>query len=152
MHAPQVHGIVMGQPKFLSANTLGANRKWRRGDSRNEARLRRVELPEQMLRICGGSHPLTQAGSPLEAGGFEPPSRNASRPASTHLVVFVFYRLHDRQTTANRFGYSGICLSPSARKLRREQPTFLRPNQARRRNLKGRVAYLGGHSQLVIAN
>jgi len=67
---------------------------------------------------------------------------------TTHLVVFGFYRLHDRQTTAHRFGYSGICLNPSARKLQREQPTFLRPNQARRRNLKGRVAYLGGHSQL----
>lgn len=71
---------------------------------------------------------------------------------TTHLVVFIFYRLWDRQTTANRFGYSGICLNPSARKPRREQPTFLRPNQARRRNLKGRVAYLGGHLQLVVAN
>ena len=76
----------------------------------------------------------------LEAGGFEPPSRYASRRASTHLVVSWFFRLPDRQTTANRFGYSGIGLNPSARKLRREQPTSLRPNQARRRNLKGRAA------------
>jgi hypothetical protein len=71
---------------------------------------------------------------------------------TTHLVVYIFYRLRDRQTTANRFGYSGIVLNPSARKLRREQPTSLRHSQARRRSLKGRVAYLGGHLQLVVAN
>lgn len=105
----------MAEPKFLFVNTLGANVKWRRGDSNPRPEMLQDER-------------------------------------TTHLVVFIFYRLRDRQTTANRFGYSGICLNPSARKPRREQPTFLRPNQARRRNLKGRVAYLGGHLQLVVAN
>jgi len=41
----------------------------------------------QMLRICGGSNPLFREANPMEAGGFEPPSRYALRRASTYLVV-----------------------------------------------------------------
>jgi len=43
----------------------------------------------------------------MEAGGFEPPSRDASRQASTCLVAYLVFRLTQRQTTGSEFGYSG---------------------------------------------
>jgi hypothetical protein len=46
----------------------------------------------------------------------------------------------------------GLFLTRRPESSRREQPTSLRHSQVRRRNLKGRVAYLGGHLQLVVAN
>ena len=51
----------------------------------------------------------------MEAGGFEPPSRDVSRQASTCLVVLLFFRLAKRQTTDSRFGYFGINLISPAR-------------------------------------
>jgi hypothetical protein len=69
-----VYRIVIAEPKLLSANTLDANRGWRRGDSRSEARLRRVKPLKQMLRICGVLIPIFKEANPVEAGGFEPPS------------------------------------------------------------------------------
>ena len=35
----------------------------------------------------------------MEAGGFEPPSRDASGQASTCVVALLFFRLIKRQTT-----------------------------------------------------
>jgi len=48
----------------------------------------------------------------MEAGGFEPPSRNVSRQASTCLVAFFQFRLAERQTTGSQFSYFGK-ISPS---------------------------------------
>ncbi len=54
----------------------------------------------------------------MEAGGFEPPSRDALRQVSTCLVVLLFFRLAKRQTTGSWFSYFGVsCRS------RPEQPT-----------------------------
>jgi len=47
------------------------------------------------------------ANQRMEAGGFEPPSRDASRQASTCLVVWLFFRLAKRQTTGSQLGYFG---------------------------------------------
>jgi len=52
----------------------------------------------------------------MEAGGFEPPSRDASRQVSTCLVALLFFRLTKRQTTGSRLSYSGIDLIPQAQK------------------------------------
>ena len=43
----------------------------------------------------------------MEAGGFEPPSRDASRQASTCLVVLLYFRLIKRQATGSKLGYFG---------------------------------------------
>jgi hypothetical protein len=43
----------------------------------------------------------------MEAGGFEPPSRDVSRQASTCLVALFLFRLANRQTTGFRFSYFG---------------------------------------------
>ena len=43
----------------------------------------------------------------MEAGGFEPPSRDVSRQASTCLVVLLFFRLTKSQTTGRWLGYFG---------------------------------------------
>ena len=124
------------EPKFARRISIGALPLWRQLCCLSPRRPGKILFPDPFrVRI-----PFFREASPMEAGGFEPPSRYALRRASTYLVVFLFFRLPDRQTTVNRFGYSGIGLNPSARKHRREQPTVLRPNQARRHCLKGRVA------------
>ena len=51
----------------------------------------------------------------MEAGGFEPPSRDASNQVSTCIVVLFFIRLSKSQTTGIWFGYFGINLSLPAR-------------------------------------
>ena len=43
----------------------------------------------------------------MEAGGFEPPSRDVSRQASTCLVVLLKFRLTLRRATGSGIGYSG---------------------------------------------
>jgi len=37
----------------------------------------------------------------MEAGGFEPPSRDASKQASTCIVALLLFRLAKRQTTGS---------------------------------------------------
>ncbi len=54
-------------------------------------------------------------GSQMEAGGFEPPSRDVSRQASTCLVVLLFFRLAKSQTTGCWLGYFGKVLPKPAR-------------------------------------
>ena len=51
----------------------------------------------------------------LEAGGFEPPSRDVSRQASTCLVALLFFRLAKSQTTGRWFDYFGEFLPKPAR-------------------------------------
>lgn len=88
----------------------------------------------------------------MEAGGFEPPSRDVSRQASTCLVALLRFRLARRQTTGSWFGYFG-----KVSRRRPEQPaqpaccvTPLPNPQAK----SGRtdLPKLGGHAQLVVAN
>ena len=58
----------------------------------------------------------------MEAGGFEPPSRDVSRQASTCVVARLRFRVTERRTTGSRIGYSG------ASRLRRPgRPTKTSP-------------------------
>ena len=43
----------------------------------------------------------------LEAGGFEPPSRDVSRQASTCVVVLLRFRVTQRRATGSGIRYSG---------------------------------------------
>lgn len=54
--------------------------KWRRGDSRNEARLRRVEPSEQMLRICGVLIPRPGRANQWRRGDSKPKSQFTKEP------------------------------------------------------------------------
>lgn len=58
----------------------------------------------------------------MEAGGFEPPSRDVSRQASTCLVALFLFRVVKRQTTGFRLGYFEL-VSPS----RPEKPAQYSP-------------------------
>ena len=50
----------------------------------------------------------------MEAGGFEPPSRDASRQASTCLVAFLIFALLIAKRQAFNSAISGLDLTPQA--------------------------------------
>ncbi len=84
----------------------------------------------------------------MEAGGFEPPSRNISGRASTCLVAFLSLDQAGAKRQAPAVTSSRL-ISP----LRHEQPANAIPlfdalyGPARKKPY-GRAAYLGRHSQL----
>ena len=47
----------------------------------------------------------------MEAGGIEPPSREGSAVASTHVVDSLNFRRRQRQSTNSAVGYSGTYLT-----------------------------------------
>ncbi len=57
--------------------------------------------------LLGFESPPPGEQTKMEAGGFEPPSRDVSRQASTCLVVLLFFRLAKRQTTGSWLSYFG---------------------------------------------
>ena len=83
----------------------------------------------------------------MEAGGFEPPSRDASRQASTCLVAWLFFRLFICQTTGLWFGYFGKNLALSARKT--DSASLLSDALAK---LTGKVGQDGPPNQAAIRN
>ena len=68
-----------------------------------------------LLLRRGSLHSLPDSERRLEAGGFEPPSRDVSRQASTCLVVLLFFHLAKSQTTGLWFDYFGEFLPKPAR-------------------------------------
>ena len=87
----------------------------------------------------------------MEAGGFEPPSRDISGQASTCLVAFLKFA----RDTAKRQALS-LAISQSVSPLRHEHPQRLArcltpyPNAQAKSGRTGRR--LGSHSQLIVAN
>jgi len=86
----------------------------------------------------------------MEAGGFEPPSRDVSRQASTCLVVYIFFRLRKRQTTGTQIGYFGK-VSPQGPENPSQPARFVTPlpNPQAKSGRTGRQ--LSSHSQLIVA-
>jgi len=86
----------------------------------------------------------------LEAGGFEPPSRDASRQASTCVVASLFFfALPSAMRPA-----PGLAISESSCRAgpnnQFSQPAILRPCPTRRRGQAGRAARLGSQAQLIV--
>ena len=87
----------------------------------------------------------------MEAGGFEPPSRNILGQASTCLVVYLIfaYDIAKRQALS-------LAISQSVSPLRHEHPQRLArcltpyPDAQAKSGRAGRR--LGSHSQLIVAN
>jgi integrase len=102
------------------------------------------------LAVVGAETAIAQSDS-LEAGGFEPPSRDVSRSASTCVVARLRVRLAKRRTTGSPLSYSGASRHRRPGRPTRASPlidALVRPAGAVRQDGQ---RYLRRHGILVVA-